>query len=159
MDTALTQFANQILLFAKNNKNGLFPIFSNSFNQQIIPVNFLLSYLKPRFNGFLIKKENHFPEDNFQELSPFLKNNTIIFINEISNSFHYTDVFSLAKNHIVVAGFECYCSEQNPFNDFLNRYQRISYIPIADLKNHIISMLYTQHINDQYQYQCIDYNK
>jgi len=148
----LENFSNQIILCSQYKKNGLFPIFSNGFIYQKNAFNYITSFLKLHFDGFIIQKDNHFPEDNFLELSPYLKKNTIVLINEISNSFHYKEILEISKNNIVIAGFECYASHQNPFNDFLNRYQRILHIPINDIELIINSMLYTQFVNNNYLY-------
>ena len=89
------------------------------------------------------------------ELTPFLKNNTIIFINQISNSFHYQEVLELSKNNIIIAGFECYTSYQNPFHNFIDRYQRVSHLSINELSSHIHNMLYIQHQNNHYDYSIL----
>lgn len=148
----LENFSHKIISCSQYKKNGLFPIFSNSFTCQKNAFNYITSFLKLHFDGFIIQKDNHFPEDNFLELTPYLKKNTIIFINEISNSFHYKEVLELSKNNIVIAGFECYASYQNPFSDFINRYQRVSHLSLDEINLSINDILYVQYTDNNYQY-------
>lgn len=67
----IEDFSKQIILASQSQNYGLFPIFSNNFSFQTFASNYLISFIKSHFNGFLIKKNNHFPEDNFLELKPF----------------------------------------------------------------------------------------
>lgn len=137
MNQHLFDFAQSVLDIASDKKTGLVPIYANqeSFQQQAF--DFTLQHLKDKFSGFLVFKNNKYPEDDLKELDFYLKPNTVIVINHIANSFQYSEILELSKKNLIIVGFECFCSLDNSLYDFISRFQRVSHIEYDTIKQSI----------------------
>jgi hypothetical protein len=155
MNKSLYEFSQLVLNLASTKKTGLIPIFSHHFNYQSQSFDFTIQYLKDNFSGFLVFKNNQFPEDNLKKLDFYLKPDTVIFINNLSNSFQYSEILNLSKNNLVIAGFETFVSKDNSLHDFIYRFQRISHIDFTEIKKSIPLALFCDFIesNKTFEYQ------
>ena len=140
----LDEFSQTVLIQEKNSSKGFFPIFSNNFLLQKKALDYITKSIQHSFDGFLIYKNNIFPQDNLNELDKFLKPKTIIIINQISNSFQYKELISLAQNNIIIAGFECFSSSPYHYNDFILKFHQITRLNVHELKKHINVCLFCE---------------
>lgn len=150
----LQLFSNFILNMATQGKTGLVPVFSTQFIVQQDIYKFLLKSLTDNYSGFVVYKNNKYPYDNFQDLENFLKPDTVIVINQITNSFQYDEVFHFAKNNLVVAGFESFCSSTKYLEDFISRFSRISHQSYLEVEKIIPGAFFCSYSNDT---KTIDY--
>jgi len=137
MNQNLFDFAQYVLELASDKKTGLIPVYGNQISFQQQAFDFTLEHLKDKFSGFLVFKNNKYPEDDLKELDFYLKPNTVIMINHISNSFQYSEILELAKKNLIIVGFECFCSLDNSFYDFTSRFHRVSHIEYDIIKQSI----------------------
>lgn len=146
VDQNLLSFSQLVVEKALKNEKGLIPLFSNQYVLQKSAYDFLVRYCQFNYSGFVVLKDNKYPHDNFKDLDNFLKPNTIIIINQISNNHQFSEVLELSKNYLIIAGFECFCSPLNPLNHFLQRFQMISYIDMDIINQHILFGLFSHKI-------------
>lgn len=137
MNQNLMDFAQSVLDIASDKKTGLVPIYSNQQSFQQHAFDFTLQFLKDKFSGFVVFKNNKYPEDDLKELDFYLKPNTVIMINHVSNSFQYSEILELSKKNLIIVGFECFCSLDNSLYDFISRFQRVSHIEYDTIKRSI----------------------
>lgn len=142
MATELSEFNGFLLTNTLSQKSGLITIFSNNFFLQNSIMNDLIKFLKQHYDGFLIFKNNKFPTDDLSKIKPFLKPNSIIIINQISNHSDYSEILDLSKNNLIICGFECFASTLNSYQDFLLRFQRITNLDSQFIDNHILGALF-----------------
>lgn len=157
MNQNLLDFSQLILESSLTKKTGLIPIFSTQMSFQKHAFDFIVQYLKETFPGFLIFKNNKFPEDDLKELNFYLKPNTIIIVNNVSNSFQYKEILDLSKNNLMIVGFQCFCSDFNYFHDFISRYELISKIDYETIKQSIIAGLFCFNIDKNNNNNFLDY--
>lgn len=154
IDNNLKLFAHFILNRAAQGKTGLIPVFSTQFIAQQETHRFLIDYLTDKYSGFVVYKNNKYPYDNFDDLDKFLKPDTIIIINQITNSFQYDEVFSLAKHNLIIAGFESFCSSNNYLEDFISRFSRISHHDFVETQDIIPGAFFCDYCEEN---KTIDY--
>lgn len=142
MTIDISEFNKILLTNALSAKVGLFPIFSNDFFLQQPIINECLKFLKNNYNGFIVFKNNKFPVDDLSKIKPFLKSNTIIIVNQISNHSDYLDILELSKHNLIICGFECFSSNLNPYQDFLLSFQRITTLDLKFIDSNILGALF-----------------
>lgn len=140
-NTTLLEFSQLVVGHALNEKKGLVPLFSNQFLFQKKALEYLINYCQLHYPGFVIWKDNKYPHDDLKSLDIFLKPHTIIIINQISNSYQYSEILELAKTHFIIAGFECFSSPTVAFQSFLQRFEMISRIDCDTIQQHVLSSL------------------
>lgn len=151
----LQLFANFIINYAQQNKTGLIPVLSKQFITQQDTYRFLMSYLTEQYPGFVVYKNNKYPYDSFEDLQSYLKPDTVIVINQITNSFQYNEVLELAKNNLVIAGFEIFCSTQHYLSDFICKFNRVSDICSTEIEQIIPGAFFCSYSDNS---QSIDYH-
>lgn len=155
MNQHLLNFQQFVLQQALSNQKGLIILSSNNISIQHTAINSLLESLKNDYPGFIVFKDNKFPQDDLTLLHNFLKPNTIIFVNQIFNSSHYSEILHLAKDNLVISRFECFSSLHNPFNDFLSRFQKRTLLDLDFIKDTILGGLFCylqeETLSTQYQ--------